>query len=186
MSPGELVLIAVGLSMDAFAVSVGKGLTQPVLKVRHALLAGLYFGGFQFLMPLAGYLLGRQLAGFIRSIDHWVAFAILAAIGIHMMRDSFRNEGETDGTFAVRQMLVLAVATSIDAFAVGVSFAFLETAMLPSVAVIGITTFLISAAGVLIGHFLGTRLKKGAGLAGGIILTAMGIRILVTHLMTGT
>ena len=172
----ELFLIAVGLSMDAFAVSVCKGLSVKKLEPKHALLVGLYFGGFQFLMPLLGWLLGYRFEHLITSIDHWIAFVLLSVIGINMIREAF-DEGETlDDDFGVKTMLMMAVATSIDALAVGITFAFLTVRILPAAGLIGVTTFLLSAAGAYVGH------ASGAELLGGVILILIGLKILLEHL----
>ena len=142
MSYIELFILAVGLSMDAFAVSICKGLSVNRLRPRHALIAGAYFGGFQALMPLIGWLLGRQFESLIKSVDHWVAFALLALIGANMIREAVKNEEENlNDSFSPRTMFPLAVATSIDALAVGVTFAFLDVAVVPAVSFIGVTTF---------------------------------------------
>ena len=178
----ELFLFAVSLSMDAFAVSVCKGLSVKTLRPRHGVIAGLYFGGFQALMPLIGWLLGRQFEGLIKSVDHWVAFVLLALIGANMVRESFGKDEEVNDSFSFKTMLPLAVATSIDALAVGVTFAFLEVQILPAIALIGVTTFTFSAAGVKIGNVFGVRFKSKAELAGGVILILLGIKILVEHL----
>ena len=181
----ELFLFAVSLSMDAFAVSVCKGLSVKTLRPRHGVIAGLYFGGFQALMPLIGWLLGRQFEGLIKSVDHWVAFMLLALIGANMVRESFGKDEEVNDSFSFKTMLPLAVATSIDALAVGVTFAFLEVQILPAIALIGVTTFAFSAAGVKIGNVFGTRFKSKAEFAGGVILILLGIKILVEHLFFG-
>ena len=178
----ELFLFAVSLSMDAFAVSVCKGLSVKTLRPRHGVIAGLYFGGFQALMPLIGWLLGRQFEGLIKSVDHWVAFVLLALIGANMVRESFGKDEEVNDSFSFKTMLPLAVATSIDALAVGVTFAFLEVQILPAIALIGVTTFTFSAAGVKIGNVFGVRFKSKAELTGGVILILLGIKILVEHL----
>ena len=178
----ELFLFAVSLSMDAFAVSVCKGLSVKTLRPRHGVIAGLYFGGFQALMPLIGWLLGRQFEGLIKSVDHWVAFVLLALIGANMVRESFGKDEEVNDSFSFKTMLPLAVATSIDALAVGVTFAFLEVQILPAIALIGVTTFAFSAAGVKIGNVFGVRFKSKAELAGGVILILLGIKILVEHI----
>ena len=177
----ELFLIAVGLSMDAFAVSICKGLSLGKLKIRHAALVGLYFGGFQALMPILGWLLGFRFEHVIESIDHWVAFALLSIIGVSMIREANEKE-ELNGDLGFRTMLLLAVATSIDALAVGITFAFLQVRILPAAGLIGVTTFLLSAAGVYIGRAFGLRYKVRAELAGGIILILIGIKILLEHL----
>lgn len=183
----ELFLIAVGLSMDAFAVSVCKGLAMKRCTWRKACLAGVYFGGFQALMPLAGYILGVQFKDIITSIDHWIAFILLGIIGANMIKEALEKEEECgcdtpDDSWDVRTMLGLAVATSIDALAVGVTFAFLQVDIVPAVSFIGVITFTLSVAGVKIGNVFGTRYKAKAELAGGIILVLMGLKILLEHL----
>lgn len=178
----ELLLIAVGLSMDAFAVSVCKGLSVKKVGVKHAALAGLYFGGFQFLMPVIGYLLGFRFESVIESIDHWVAFVLLAFIGGNMIKESFGKTEELNDDFGVKTMLLMAIATSIDALAVGITFAFLEVQILPAAGLIGVTTFLLSFVGIYIGNAFGTRYKSKAELAGGIILVVIGVKILLEHL----
>ena len=182
MGTTELVLIALGLSMDACAVSVCKGLSVQKLKARHALLASAYFGLFQGLMPLIGYLLGFRFEHLIKEIDHWIAFVLLAVIGINMIREAFGQAEEHNDDFGVRTMLVLAVATSIDALAVGISFAFLDVNILAAALFIGIITFCLSALGTYVGHFFGERFKSGAEFAGGVILICMGLKILLEHL----
>ena len=182
MSTGALFIIAVGLSMDAFAVSVCKGLSVKQLKPSHMMITGLYFGGFQGLMPLAGYLLGIQFEHLITSIDHWIAFVLLALIGINMIKESRGSAEELNDSFSLKTMLPLAVATSIDALAVGITFAFLKVNILYAVIFIGITTFVLSAAGVKIGQLFGVRFKSGAELAGGAVLILMGLKILLEHL----
>ena len=181
MSLWELFLIAVGLSMDAFAVSVCKGLSVRKMKLKHALLCGLYFGGFQALMPLLGYLLGTQFQGLIERIDHWIAFVLLGLIGFNMIREA-KEDDDLNDSFAFRTMLPLALATSIDALAVGATFAFLKVEILPAVCLIGATTFVLSAIGVKIGNVFGTKYKSCAELAGGVILIFLGIKILLEHL----
>ena len=181
MSLFELILIAVGLSMDAFAVSVCKGLSLKELKPKHAALVGLYFGGFQALMPMIGWALGYRFERVIASVDHWVAFFLLAVIGVGMIRESRESE-ELNDDLSFRTMVILAVATSIDALAVGVTFAFLRVRILPAAGLIGVTTFLLSALGVYIGHVFGLKYKAKAELAGGIILILIGLKILLEHL----
>lgn len=178
----EILILAVGLSMDAFAVSVCKGLSVKRLKPRYCVIGGLYFGGFQAGVPLLGWLLGKQFETLIKSVDHWIAFALLCIIGANMIRESFGDPDELNALFSPRAMLPLAVATSIDALAVGVTFAFLDVDILSSVLMIGCTTFLFSAAGVKIGHSFGTKFKSKAELLGGIVLIAIGIKILIEHL----
>ena len=183
MSYLELFVIAVGLSMDAFAVSICKGLSVRRLKPRHNLICGLYFGGFQALMPVIGWLLGRQFESLIKSIDHWIAFALLVLIGANMIREAAKNEEENlNDSFSPKTMLPLAVATSIDALAVGVTFAFLDVSIVPAVSMIGATTFILSAVGVKIGNVFGAKYKSKAELVGGIVLIAMGVKILIEHL----
>ena len=178
----ELLLIAVGLSMDAFAVSVCKGLSVKKLEPKHALLVGMYFGGFQALMPVLGWLLGSRFESLITRYDHWVAFVLLALIGGNMIWESFSKEEDLNDDFGVKTMLLLAVATSIDALAVGITFAFLEQPILPAAGTIGVTTFLLSAAGIYIGRAFGARWKSRAELAGGVILILIGLKILLEHL----
>jgi len=186
MSYLELFAIAVGLSMDAFAVSICKGLSVRRLRPRHNLICGLYFGGFQALMPVIGWLLGRQFESLIKSVDHWIAFALLVLIGANMIREAVKNEEENlNDSFSPKTMLPLAVATSIDALAVGVTFAFLDVEIVPAVSMIGATTFILSAIGVKIGNVFGTKYKSKAELVGGIVLIAMGIKILIEHLFFG-
>ena len=182
----ELIVIAAGLSMDAFAVSICKGLSVRRLRPRHNIICGVYFGGFQALMPVAGWLLGRQFESLIKSIDHWIAFALLVLIGANMIREAVKNEEENlNDSFSPKTMLPLAVATSIDALAVGVTFAFLDVMIVPAVSIIGVTTFIFSAAGVKIGNVFGAKYKSKAELVGGIVLVAMGIKILIEHLFFG-
>ena len=172
--------------MDAFAVSICKGLSVRRLRPRHNLICGLYFGGFQALMPVIGWLLGRQFESLIKSVDHWIAFALLVLIGANMIREAVKNEEENlNDSFSPKTMLPLAVATSIDALAVGVTFAFLDVEIVPAVSMIGATTFILSAIGVKIGNVFGTKYKSKAELVGGIVLIAMGIKILIEHLFFG-
>lgn len=182
----ELFIIAVGLSMDAFAVSVCKGLALQKMRWKHAVLAGVYFGGFQAAMPLLGYLLGVRFRNAITSIDHWIAFILLGIIGANMVKEALDGSGEeADPSFDAKSMLLLAVATSIDALAVGVTFAFLNVRILPAVGFIGITTFALSIAGVKAGNVFGSRYKSRAELAGGLILIGMGVKILLEHTVFG-
>ena len=179
----ELFLIAVGLSMDAFAVSVCKGLSTQTLQRRHYLIVGAWFGGFQALMPTLGYLLGSAFEQYITSVDHWVAFILLSVIGGNMLKEAFsKDEETTDASFAPKVMLLLAVATSIDALAVGVTFAFLRVDILPAVCFIGAVTFVFSFAGVKMGSVFGARYQSKAELFGGGVLIGMGIKILLEHL----
>lgn len=179
----ELFLIAVGLSMDAFAVSVCKGLAMPKCTFKKAAIVGLWFGGFQALMPAIGYVLGAQFQEAIASIDHWIAFVLLALIGRNMIHEALDNdEEEADASLDVKTMFLLAVATSIDALAIGITFAFLKVNIIPAVCFIGIVTFIISFAGVKIGNVFGARYKNKAEIVGGIILILLGLKILLEHL----
>jgi putative Mn2+ efflux pump MntP len=178
----ELFIIAVGLSMDAFAVSVCKGLSVQKLKWSHILTAGAYFGGFQALMPLIGYFLGKQFESLITSVDHWIAFILLALIGINMIRESRGCAEDLNDSFTPKAMLPMAVATSIDALAVGITFAFLQVRIVPAVCLIGAITFLLSGAGIKIGNVFGAKYRCKAELAGGIVLILMGLKILLEHL----
>ena len=184
----ELFLLGVGLSMDAFAVSVCKGLGMKKLNKKQALIIGLYFGGFQALMPFVGWLLGSQFQKYITSIDHWIAFILLGFIGGKMMIEAVRewNEEEVvdvmDAPIDHKNMLVLAVATSIDALTVGITFAFLGTPIVKAITIIGITTMVISIAGVVVGNFFGSKYKSKAEFIGGLILVLLGLKILLEHL----
>ena len=182
MSFAELLLVAIGLSMDAFAVAVCRGLEMRRIDYRQALLIAVFFGGFQALMPVAGYLLGAGFEHYISSFDHWIAFLLLGLIGANMIRESRGGAEHVDSSFRPRSMLPLAVATSIDALAVGVTFAFLRVEIGPAVSCIGVITFLLSAAGVYIGGAFGDRFQGKAELAGGVILVLMGSKILLEHL----
>ena len=184
----ELFLLGIGLAMVAFAVSVCKGLGMRRLNKKQTLIIGLYFGGFQALMPLIGWLLGSQFQKYITSIDHWIAFILLSFIGGKMMIEAIRewNEEETvdvmDAPLDHKNMLVLAVATSIDALAVGITFAFLDTPIIEAITIIGITTMIISIIGVVVGNFFGSRYKSKAEFIGGLILVLLGLKILLEHL----
>ena len=180
----ELVVLAVGLSMDAFAVSICKGLALQRVSWKECCIAGAWFGGFQALMPLLGYLLGTQFEQFVTSVDHWIAFVLLGIIGGNMIREALsKDEDKLDGSLAFKTMLLLAIATSIDALAVGITFALLPDVNVPlAVCLIGITTFLCSAAGLRVGNLFGLRYKAKAELAGGIILILIGLKILLEHL----
>lgn len=182
MKIGELLAISMGVSMDAFAIAICKGLSVERAEPKHLLSAGLWFGGAQAVMPLLGYVLGSGFRFVIESLDHWISFLLLAAIGIHMIWESREPVKKMDASFAPKVMLPLALADSIDALAVGVSFAFLKVDILPAVLMIGLTTFLFSVAGVKIGNQFGARYKAKAEAAGGIILLLMGISILWEHL----
>lgn len=183
----ELFLIGVGLSMDAFAVSICKGLGMSRLNMRQAAVISLFFGGFQALMPLIGWALGSQLTDFITPIDHWIAFGLLAFVGGKMLWNAFHEDDEdegvqTDEKLDLKELLMLAIATSIDALAVGITFAFLQVAIVPSITIIGLTTFVISFAGVAVGHFFGARFEKPATIVGGVVLILIGVKILLEHL----
>ena len=187
MSFWEILMLAIGVSMDAFAVSIGKGLTAKRASWREALIVAVWFGGFQALMPVIGYYLGVSFADLVEKVDHWIAFGLLVLIGVNMIREALQEdepEGLTPGddSFAFKTMLLLAIATSIDALAVGVSFAFLQAPLWSSILVIGITTALFSAVGLLIGKKVGDRFHKGAEILGGLILIAIGLKILIEHL----
>ena len=181
----ELFLIGIGLSMDAFAVSICKGLSMQKIDKKYTLCIGLFFGGFQALMPLTGYLLGSRFSGYIERFDHWIAFVLLALIGFNMIKESREEEEEEEKPYAgvnFKELLILAVATSIDALAVGVTFAFLQMSLIPAVSTIGITTFVISVLGVKIGNVFGMKYKSKAEFAGGVILILIGGKILMEHL----
>lgn len=179
----ELFILAVGLSMDAFAVAVCKGLAMEKISVKKAAIVGVWFGGFQALMPLIGYFLGVQFKDYIVSVDHWIAFVLLSLIGANMIKEALSKEEEKeDASLGFKNMLLLAIATSIDALAVGVTFAFLEVNIVYAVCFIGIITFILSMAGVKIGNVFGSKYKSKAELAGGIILILLGIKILLEHL----
>lgn len=182
MTLWELIVIAIGLSMDAFAVSIGKGLSMDKLNRRNQIKIGFYFGGFQALMPVIGYYVGIYFRSFVESVDHWIAFALLVLIGVQMLREA-KEEEEIDGSVGVKQMLILSIATSIDALAVGVSFAFLPGVNIWQAATsIGIITFFLSAIAVKIGNVFGRKYQAKASAFGGIILIGMGIKILIEHL----
>lgn len=178
----ELLFIAVGLSMDAFAVSIGKGLSVTQLKTRHGLSVGMWFGGFQALMPLVGYCLGATFASVVSEFDHWISFALLGLIGVNMIREACSDDDEVNPDFSFKTMLIMAIATSIDALAVGVSFAFLGVNIFTAALVIGVTTFMLSVAGLKIGNIFGCRYKSRAEIAGGLILVFIGVKILIEHL----
>lgn len=178
----ELFIVAVSLSMDAFAVSVCKGLSVGRPKWWHCLTCGVWFGGFQALMPLLGWMLGVRFQAVIASVDHWVAFVLLGLIGFNMVREALSGEEEElDCSFGIRAMFLLSLATSIDALAVGVTFAFLKVPILQAVTLIGLTTLVLSCLGVKIGSVFGNRFQAKAELAGGIILMVMGLKILLEH-----
>ena len=184
MSFVEILLIGIGLSMDAFSVSICKGLTTKKFSWKMALICGLWFGLFQALMPLIGYFLGAQFEQYITAVDHWIAFGLLFLIGANMIREALskKEEDADNGSLDFKTMLLLAIATSIDALAVGVSFACIQVKIWSSVLIIGVTTFLFSVLGVKIGNAFGSRFEKGAGVLGGIILILIGTKILLEHL----
>lgn len=182
MNAWEFFMIAVGLSMDAFAVAICKGLSLSKMSWKYAVITGLYFGGFQAGMPFLGYLLGASFQDMIRSIDHWIAFILLGIIGGNMIKESQKEVERMDISFGVRAMFPLAIATSIDALAVGVGFAFLQVDILPAVCFIGGVTFIFSLVGIQIGNIFGAKYKAKAEVIGGIILIGMGCKILLEHL----
>lgn len=182
----ELFLIAVGLSMDAFAVSLCKGLNMRVFNRKYAVIVALFFGGFQALMPFLGWLLAKQFAQYITEFDHWIAFILLAFIGGKMVFEAVRESGDNEQRkpegLDIKELLILSVATSIDALAAGITFAFLQTDILPAVSFIGLTTFVLSLIGVIIGNKFGVKFKSKAELAGGIVLILLGLKILLEHI----
>ena len=195
MGIAELFFIAVGLSMDAFAVAVGKGLGMKQLDLRHALVIALFFGGFQALMPVAGWLLGSAFAQYVEAVDHWIAFVLLALIGANMIREAFHeddggiesSDGDADtagrSSIDFRELLLMAVATSIDALAVGVTFSFLHVNIVFAALFIGVITFALSLGGVVAGQRVGARWRKPSSIAGGIILIVIGVKILIESLV---
>jgi putative Mn2+ efflux pump MntP len=181
----ELFMVALGLSMDAFAVALCKGLNMWKINYRHAVIIALFFGGFQAAMPFLGWLLGRQFEQYITSFDHWIAFLLLAFIGGKMLLEAFQEGGESpqcNARLNLKELFILAIATSIDALAVGITFAFLKTSIWLSISLIGFTTFIISFAGVVAGNRFGAKYKSKAEIAGGLILIFIGIKILFEHL----
>lgn len=183
MSYIEIILVALGLSMDAFAVAVCKGLAIKKINFKQMLIVGLWFGGFQALMPALGYILGTTFSQYIDTFDHWIAFGLLCIIGINMIREAFsKEEDKDDDSLGFRTMLLMAIATSIDALAVGVTFAFLHVNLLIAVLAIGVITLVVSCVGVKIGNVFGVKFKKPAELVGGGILILLGIKILLEHL----
>ncbi len=178
----EIIVIAIGLSMDAFAVSICKGLSVKRAKIRHMIIAGMYFGAFQALMPIIGYLLGIGFESLVTSIDHWIAFILLGILGINMIKESFSDDENINNSFDFKAMLPLAIATSIDALAVGITFAFLNVNIILAASLIGIITFAISAIGIKIGNIFGEKYKNKAEFLGGLMLILMGIKILLEHL----
>lgn len=182
MSIFELFVLAVGLSMDAFAVSICKGLSLGKIKGKHMCIAGAWFGGFQALMPLIGYFFGRFFTDAITQYAHWIAFVLLVLIGGNMIKEAFGEEEKVDASMTVKSMFLLAVATSIDALAVGVTFAFLKAAIIPAISFIGVITFAFSAVGVKIGSIFGVKYKSKAEMCGGIVLVLIGLKILLEGL----
>jgi len=179
----ELLLTAIGLSMDAFAISICKGLAMPMGSIRKSIVIGLWFGGFQALMPLIGFYLGAQFCDQIAALDHWVVFILLLIIGVNMIRESREGSDENENaSIGFRVMLVLAVATSIDALAVGITFAFLNVPIYDAIFLIGMTTFVLSVIGVKVGNIFGSRYKSKAEFLGGVILVIIGTKILLEHL----
>jgi putative Mn2+ efflux pump MntP len=184
MSFVEILLIGIGLSMDAFSVSICKGLTTKQFSWKMALTCGLWFGFFQALMPLIGYFLGEQFEEYITAVDHWIAFGLLFLIGANMIREAVwgKDDQQNNSAMDFKTMLLLAVATSIDALAVGISFACIQVKIWSSILIIGLTTFLFSVLGVKIGNVFGSKFEKSAGIVGGIILILIGLKILLEHL----
>lgn len=180
----ELFILAVGLSMDAFAVSICKGLSLGKIKFRHMATAGLWFGGFQALMPVIGYFLGVGFSDLVSKFSHWIAFGLLLIIGGNMIKEAFGKDEEesADASMSPKKMFPLAIATSIDALAVGVTFAFLDVQIVPAVSFIGVVTFIFSAVGVKIGSLFGTKYKSKAQVVGGVILVLLGVKILLEGL----
>lgn len=183
----EILLIGVGLSMDAFAVAICKGLNMRRVNKTYCFMIALFFGGFQALMPLLGWTLGRQFEKYISAVDHWIAFVLLAFLGGKMVLDARKEEAEEevkmDCKLDIKELLLLSIATSIDALAVGITFAFLNVSILPAITLIGCTTFLLSAGGVFMGNIFGSKYKSKAELLGGVILILIGLKILLEHLM---
>ena len=180
----ELIVLSIGLAMDAFAVSICKGLSMPRMKWKNAIIIGLYFGYFQALMPALGYLLGVNFQDRISNIDHWVAFILLAVIGINMIKEAISKDNDVhNDSIKFKDMIVLAIATSIDALAIGITFAFLNVNLILAISLIGVITFIISVLGVKVGNIFGDKYEKKAEFAGGIILILLGIKRLLEHLL---
>lgn len=180
----EIITTAVALSMDAFAVAICKGLSVQKASLKQAATAGAWFGGFQALMPLIGFLVGQTFAGFVKQFDHWIAFVLLLLIGGNMIKESLSKEEEVNDCFGAKSMLLLAIATSIDALAVGITFSCLELpiGIVPAVVMIGVITFIFSAFGVRLGNVFGARFKNKAEFFGGAVLVLIGTKILLEHL----
>ena len=179
----EIIIIGFSLAMDAFAVSLSKGLASGKYKIKNSIICGIWFGGFQMLMPLIGCFLGEKFASSIQAFDHWIAFILLALIGSNMLKEAFSDDEEEAGaSYSIKAMFPLAVATAIDALAVGITFAFLGVNIWLAVAIIGAITFITSGLGVKIGSIFGEKYAKRAEIAGGILLILMGLKILVEHL----
>lgn len=179
----ELLLLSVGLGMDAFAVSVCKGISMKKMNWKKACIIGLYFGGFQALMPVLGYFLGSTFEGVITNLDHWIAFGLLSIIGGNMIKDAFSKEGDSfDDDVSFKTMIVLAIATSIDALAVGITFAFLKVNLILAISMIGVITFILAIVGTKVGNRFGDKYEKKAELVGGVILILLGIKILLEHM----
>lgn len=180
----ELFVIAVGLAMDAFAVAMCKGISMRKIKIKYAIIIALFFGVFQGVMPLLGWLLATNFEKYIVNVDHWIAFVLLGFLGIKMLIDAFKKEDECCDEFKLdyKELTILAVATSIDALAVGITFAILRVEIVPAISLIGSITFALCLGGVYIGHFFGAKFKNKAEFAGGIILILMGTKILLEHL----
>lgn len=184
MGVAELIILAVGLAMDAFAVSICKGLAMKKTGIKECAIVGLWFGGFQAAMPLIGYFLGKAFEKYITSLDHWIAFILLGLIGAMMIKESFeKDEDEADASLSVKTMVVMAIATSIDALAIGISFGVLPDVNITlAVALIGIITLALCMVGVKVGNIFGAKYKSKAEFAGGVILVLLGTKILIEHL----
>lgn len=179
----ELLLLSIGLAMDAFAVSICKGISMRKMNWKKAIIIGLYFGGFQALMPTLGYFLGTAFQSLITSVDHWIAFVLLGIIGGEMIKESFEKDSENQNDdVSFKTMIILAIATSIDALAVGITFAFLNVNLGLAVSLIGIITFILAVAGTKIGNRFGDKYEKKAEFVGGVILILLGVKILLEHL----
>lgn len=178
----EILILGISLAMDAFAVSICKGLSMKKLNFKKMIIIGMYFGFFQALMPIIGYYLSKGFENFVTAIDHWIAFGLLLIIGVNMIRDIFNKEEEANDDVSFKSMIMLAIATSIDALAVGITFAFLHVNIMFSSIIIGIVTLIISVIGVVIGNKFGNRFERYAKLFGGIVLILIGTKILIEHL----